>query len=134
MAKNVFLIFLVWAVSFFNCSAKSQSDRQSQIKEALGDGNTTVLVSMMNSNVELTLPNSSDVHSKNQTKVILDDLFNKNKPSNFLITHKTENEKSGFIMGKLYTDKGSYNINILLRKSDSPKFLIYQLRIEKSNE
>ena len=64
MAKNVFLIFLVWAVSFLNCSAKSQSDRQSQIQEALGDGNTTVLVSMMNSNVELTLPNSSDVHTR----------------------------------------------------------------------
>jgi len=66
--------------------------------------------------------------------MILDEFFNKNKPSNFLITHKTERESSGFIMGKLYTDNGDYSIHILLRKSNSSNFLIYQLRIEKSNE
>ena len=49
----------------------------------------------------------------------------------FLITHKTENE-IWIHYGKLYTDKGSYNINILLRNRFSKISNIST--IEKSNE
>lgn len=133
--KKIFVSFLLCSCTFINIFAtQSYNAVGSLIKEAFRTGNSQTLTSIMISDAEASIADRTNVNDRRVIKNILEDFFSKNRPTAFQITHKTEKDKSGFIMGKLHTDSGIYSIQILLRKSSPAEFSIYQLRIEKSND
>lgn len=133
--KKIFISFFLCCFTFINIFAtQSYNAIGSRIKEALQTGNCQILTEIMNSDAGATIEGKNDVTDRRIIKSNLESFFSKNRPTAFQITHKTEKDKSGFIMGKLHTDSGVFIIHILLRKTASADFSIYQLRIEKSND
>lgn len=113
--------------------ANAQHEVSADILNALSDGNTTVLSSYFNDNIELVVGSANDVFSKQQAVGIMNDFFKKNKVSSFQILHKGTKETSAFSIGTMKTTTNTFRVYVLVRKSGSGQ-LIQQLRIESSND
>ena len=100
-----------------------------EIISALNEGNSGVLSSYLNANVELVIDNKNDVFSKQQASGIISDFLRKNRVSSFQLLHKGNKDLASFAIGTLKTSNGNYRLYVLTRKNE-----IQQLRIEPSND
>ena len=100
-----------------------------EIISALNEGNSGLLSSYLNSNVELVIDNKNDVFSKQQASGIISDFLRKNRVSSFQLLHKGNKDLASFAIGTLKTSNGNYRLYVLTRKNE-----IQQLRIEPSND
>lgn len=124
------------SVIFMICSmqiAFAQHEVSADILNALSDGNTTVLSSYFNDNVELVVGSANDVFSKQQAVGIMSDFFKKNKVSSFQVLHKGTKESSAFSICTMKTTTNTFRVYVLVRRAGSGQF-IQQLRIESSND
>lgn len=102
-----------------------------EISKAFAKGDMTKIGSYMGGNVDLTIQNSTNSCDKNRARVLLEDFFRRNRPSNFMLTTKTEKGKSAMMFGKLYTNNGEYTLLILTQK-DNNKEQIQQIKISSN--
>ena len=100
-----------------------------QIGSGLKSGNAKMVASFFNSNVELVILDKENVCTKEQGEMILSDFFNKNRPTDFKITHQGGTD-SVYGIGKMQTSGANFRIYFML-KTFANKPLIVQLRIEK---
>lgn len=100
-----------------------------QIGSGLKAGNAKMVASFFNDNVELVILDKENVCSKEQGEMILSDFFNKNRPTDFKITHQGGTD-SVYGIGKMQTAGANFRIYFML-KTFANKPLIVQLRIEK---
>lgn len=100
-----------------------------QIGSGLKSGNAKMVASFFNSNVELVILDKENVCTKEQGEMILSDFFNKNRPTDFKITHQGGTD-SVYGIGKMQTAGANFRIYFML-KTFANKPLIVQLRIEK---
>ncbi|GAB1416862.1 hypothetical protein MASR2M117_22680 [Paludibacter sp.] len=114
-------------------AVNAQQDVSDAILSAFGAGNSTVLSTYFNDNVELVVGSTDDVFSKQQATNIISDFFRRNKISSFQIIHKGTKETSAFAICNMKAGNASYRVYILTRRVES-KQLIQQIRIELSND
>lgn len=122
------MIFLFAGMLLFTLSAKAQIP--DEIILSLKSGNSRTLSEYFNQNVELVVPDSDNVYSKAQAQQIVSSFFSNNSPRSFNVIHQGGKEGAQYVIGNLGTQKGTFRVYFLLKKSDGKDY-IHQLRIEK---
>lgn len=122
LGKKIILAFLFGSVAMV---AQANPD----IVRAFSNGDMQQISSFLDSSVDLTIQNNGGTKSRGQAQDAIASFFRNHRPSNFSVTHKTEKEKSGLMMGMLYTSSGNFQV-LILTKKDGFKEIIHQLKIE----
>ena len=117
----------LWAVGLV------AQDVPDALANAFKSGNATELSSYFGEKVDLALAGGSKGYSKEEAAKQLADFFSANKVSGFTVNHDGKRNESSFIVGTLSTSEGNYRINCFFKKMGD-KFLIHQIRIDKTNE
>lgn len=126
--KTFFLIsFLTGLLLITNQGIAQISD---EIILSLKSGNSKVLSSYFNQNVELGVPENDNVYSKAQAQLIINNFFTSYPPQNFSVIHQGGKEGARYVIGTLTTQKGNFRVYFYLKKSDGKEY-IHQLKIEK---
>lgn len=105
---------------------------QNDITQAFASGNISKIENFLGNQIEVSILNGSNVCDKQKAKSLLEDFFRKHHPSNYSQTLKTEKDKSGLYVGKLYTNNGVFNLFITTTK-ESSRHIIQQIKINKIN-
>lgn len=120
--RKIILAILLGAVAF---TANANPD----IVRAFSNGDVQRISSYLDSNVDLTIERNGGSKSKMQAQDAIASFFRNHRASNFSVIQKIEKEKTGLLMGTLYTNMGNYQV-LILTKKDGAKELIHQLKIE----
>lgn len=125
------LVFISVFINFKSVAqVSSDSSFYSIITEAITTANAELLSGIINSKVDIELPQQSGIYSKNQSRFILQDFFEKNKPESFHLMIKNKQNSSSYYVGKLHTADKHYRLCFLTKKVHN-KLYIYQIRIEE---
>jgi len=111
-------------------SAGSQAQIPDEIILSLKSGNSKVLSSYFNQNVELVVLDNDNVYSKAQAQQIVSNFFNNYNPESFNVIHQSGKEGAKYLIGNLNTKNGKFRVYFLLKQNDGKDY-IHQLRIEK---
>jgi len=99
------------------------------ITKAFKAGNAEQLKGNMDEEVNISVPGTTKKGAGNDAIVVLKSFFQKNKASDFTVSHHADKNTSGFFVGKLVTDKGSFRVNVTYTVKDNV-VLIQAIRIE----
>jgi len=127
--KKISFIVFILAGTFMAAQAQVPKD----ILMSFETGNSKLLSTYFNQNVELMVLDNENVYSKSQAEQIVASFFSSFPPvkeNAFQIIHNTGKEGARSVIGKLKTSKGSFRVYFLL-KTDGSKEYIHQLRIDK---
>ena len=128
--KKIFFITLI-AVSLLTISSKQTAAQiPDEIIQSLKSGDSKTLSNYFNQNIELVVLDDDNVCSKAQAQQIVGKFFSNNSPESFSIIHQGGKEGAQYVIGNLVTNKGSFRIYFLLKKSGGKDY-IHQLRIEE---
>ena len=100
---------------------------------AFKKGSAAELGSYLGNSVELVIQNRTSNNSKSATEATMNTFFAQNKVSNFTVNHQGKKGESSFVIGTLSTSTGEYRVNCFMKKIEN-KYLIHQIRIDKTNE
>lgn len=123
MKKIIFALALILSV------LSIQAADITPVSDAVKAGNTDLLKDKMSEEVDISVPGTSKKGTGNDAITILKAFFQTNKVSGFTVAHHADKNESGFIVGKLATDKGEFRVNITYTTKDG-KILIQIIRIE----
>jgi hypothetical protein len=99
------------------------------VSDAMKAGNADLLKDRMSEEVDISVPGTSRKGAGKDAVVILKAFFQTNKVSGFTVAHHADKNESGFLVGKLATDKGEFRVNITYTPKDG-KLLLQIIRIE----
>lgn len=128
MKKLSFLTILI-LVPFFGVFSQETSKIPAGISLAFKAGNASELANFLNSTVELLLLDKEDFYKKNVAESILSEFFTKYPAKDFTIRHQGAKNDALYAIGNLKTDKTSFRVYFLLKKTDEG-LLIHQIRID----
>lgn len=131
--KSIYIPLIILFLGFLNLKSLSAQDPIVKVKEAFRKGNAEMLEAYFNSTVTVDIGGNERELSATETREKLETFFESHKVKNFSVKFEGEKSSSNFIIGTLYTDSGSFRINIFFRKTGT-EALIHLLRIEKENE
>ncbi|MBT3382611.1 MAG: DUF4783 domain-containing protein [Prolixibacteraceae bacterium] len=127
--KKIIFSFLLLS-GLMILSAGSQAQIPDEIILSLKSGNSKVLSSYFNQNVELVVLDNDNVYSKAQAQQIVSNFFNNYNPESFNVIHQSGKEGAKYLIGNLNTKNGKFRVYFLLKQNDGKDY-IHQLRIEK---
>lgn len=93
-------------------AVSAQSSDSEKIANAIQTANTTELVQMFNSSIELVTPASSGVNTREQAKIVLDNFFKNHAPVKATVTHETNGTTNSMIVISLVTKNGTFRISV----------------------
>ena len=99
------------------------------IPKAFKTGDVQCLEKYMEDKILLTISGIKQQLPRPKAKEKLSAFFSKNKPTDFKTIHKSEQNNSGYMIGKLTSDNHEFRVHILMKITDK-KYIINQLRIE----
>ncbi|MDR2138293.1 MAG: DUF4783 domain-containing protein [Tannerella sp.] len=99
------------------------------IAEAFQSGNAALLAACMDSEVDMALPETARRVNGQEAVDLLARFFAVGKVSGFTVAHHADKKESGFIVGKLSTEKGDFRVNITYQTKED-KVIIQSIRIE----
>lgn len=106
----------------------------SGLSDAFNLGSATKLSMYMGDKpIEIITSEGTKSYTKSDATKFITEFFVNNKVQAFSINHQGKRNESGFIVGTLTTGGGTYRINCFFKKEDD-KYLIHQIRIDKTNE
>ncbi|MDR3251904.1 MAG: DUF4783 domain-containing protein [Tannerella sp.] len=120
------LLTLTATLAFWSVNAADVTP----ITEAFRTGKAEALKGKMSAEIDIVVPDGSKKVAGEQAVAILDNFFKSHKVSGFTVVHNADKNESGFIVGKLSTDKGEFRVNITYTASKDGKILIQIIRIE----
>ncbi len=128
--KNILLLVLVAVASAFTLAPEPQ-DIYEDIAKGIKSGNAKELGRFFASNVDLTILDKEGMYSKAQAEVVVQDFFNKHKPSGYTLKHKSAQPGGAqYCIGELTTaGAGTYQVYYLLKNIGGAQ-LIQQFNIE----
>lgn len=107
------------------------ADTFDDVLAAMKTSNAKAVSTYFNTNIELTVPGSEGVYSKQQAEIILRSFFNQFPPTNITIQHKGSSGQSAQYVIAIYESaKSKYRAYIFMKDSGSG-FKIHELRLEK---
>lgn len=130
MRKRVILLFsslLFWASSIL------AQDVPVGVIVAFKKGNSQELNKYLGDKVNLIIQNKSTDADKLSVEGAMADFFATHKVQSFNVNHQGKREESSFVVGTLSTANGNFRVNCFFRRV-SNKYLINQIRIDKTNE
>lgn len=127
--KNKLKLILLFILLLSLQPICSSAQIPAQIISGLKAGDSRIVASHFNENVELVMIDRELVCSQAQGEQILKDFFVRYKPTDFKITHQGGAD-SPYAIGKMQTAKGNFRVYFLLR-SKGGKSQIVQLKIDK---
>ena len=130
MKKTVFLWISSMFLLMFTLPAQ---EVPTGIDVAFKKGNAQELARYMADKVDLIVLNKTSNLGKSQAENAMTTFFAENKVNGFTVNHQGKRDESSFIIGTLTTGKGSFRVNCFLKRLEN-KYLIHQIRIDKTNE
>jgi len=130
--KNILLIVLVAVASAFTLAPEPEpQDIYEDIAKSIKSGNAKELSRFFASNVDLTILDKENMYSKAQAEVVVQDFFNKHKPTGYTLKHKSAQPGGAqYCIGELTTaGAGTYQVYYLLKNIGGAQ-LIQQFNIE----
>jgi hypothetical protein len=122
--KKIFFTF-----TFILFALSIQAVNITPVSDAIKAGNADLLKDKMSEEVDISVPGRSQKGSGADAIAALKTFFRTNKVSGFTVVHHADKNESGFLVGKLITDKGEYRVNITYTTKDG-NVLIQIIRIE----
>lgn len=122
LGKKIILAFLMSVTAM---AVNANPD----IVRAFSNGDMQSISSFLDNSVDLTIEHNGGLKSKGQAQDAIASFFRNHRPSNFSVTQKIDKEKSGLLMGMLYTSMGNFQV-LILTKKEGFKEAIHQLKIE----
>ncbi len=127
---STLFVFLFGTFFLPESSIGQTKDISSAVTKAVAEGNASELVKYFNEKVNISIPGSDGLFSKEQAEVILENFFTKNKVTSFKINHKGgSGEGSLYYIGVLNTKERKYTTYFLLRVIQGRQ-VIQQLQLE----
>ena len=83
--------------------------------------------------VDLIIQNRSTNTDKQAAESTMNTFFADNKVSGFNVNHQGKRDESSFVIGTLTTANGNFRVNCFFKRVQN-KYLIHQIRIDKTNE
>lgn len=118
---------------FFFVSMLLAQDVPSGVATAFKKGSSQELSNYLGDKVELIFQNRSTNTDRQNAEVAMDSFFVSNKVSGFNVNHQGKRDETSFVIGTLATAKGNFRVNCFFKKVQN-KYLIHQIRIDKTNE
>lgn len=101
------------------------------VEKALTAGNSQLISTYFSDHVNLSLPGTDGVYSKEQAGVILKEFFTRHKPTQFKITHKGKSgEGASYFVGALTCGSKKFSIYVLMHNAAN-KSTIKQFQVEE---
>lgn len=112
--------------------AQQPGNPMPQIGQAIGAGNASGVARYFGAFVDMNINGTQSTYSQNQGEMILRNFFEKNKADHFEAQRSTmENGgKSGFTIGTLKANTGSFKVYFRIREKDN-NLQLQELRIER---
>lgn len=129
----VVITILCIATAFTIDISQNSSEVIKKASLALKTGNSQELSKYFTQTVELEIMGEENFYSISQAQILLNDFFEKNKPSNFIINHQGVKDTSSFAIGTLTIKTGNLRVSFFM-KTENNETLIHQLRIEQNDE
>jgi len=125
--RTVLFVFLTF------CSVLSFAQSENILSNAISKDNAKALSSFFDESIDLELPDTKGIYSKQQAKLVLSEFFNKNSIISFKEKHiGGGGEKAHFHIGSIETSKQKFRTYILYHLvQDKPQ--IIELRIESED-
>ena len=121
------------AVLFIWTTLLMAQDVPAGVVTAFKEGSSRELNGYLGDKVELIIQNRSTNADRQTTEGALAAFFSGNKVSGFNVNHQGKRDESSFIIGTLTTANGNFRVNCFFKKV-SNKYVIHQIRIDKTNE
>lgn len=130
MKKRMLLLMIGVVLSV---SLAMAQDVPAGVITAFKKGSSVELGKFLGDNVELVIMNQTSNNNKAKAESAMNTFFTQNKVSNFNVNHEGKKSESSFVIGTLNTSTGNYRVNCFLKRVEN-KYLIHQIRIDKTNE
>ncbi len=124
MKKLLFLVSTVMILSSF-----VQQNGLNDVINAIKAGNAATVSKFFDNTVEISLGGKSGNYSKSQAEVVLRDFFSNNVIKSFTVIHQGDSGGSGYFIGTLVTNKGTYRTTVNL-KQKGEKLVLQELKFE----
>lgn len=134
--KKHSLLVIIFLLSLSIYSANNnlwQNKIPTGIITSIKNGDSKSLADFFKPSIELVVLQTTNIFSKAQAKIILNDFFTRHKPTDFKIIHTGKSDDSLYAIGTLKTDDNVFRVYFLLKTKDETQY-IEQLRIEYENE
>ena len=133
--KNYFLaiLFLLSLSTYSTNSNLWQNQIPTEIITSIKSGDSKSLSNFFKPTIELIVIETTNIFSKAQAKIILNDFFSRHKPTDFKIIHTGGKDDSLYAIGILKTENGVFRVYFLLKTKNETQY-IEQLRIEYQDE
>ena len=131
-SKHFVWFFAVLIFSGFNAVCQAQkSNLTDDIISAIKAGDAQRLAVHFHTVIDLTVPGSAGIYSKNQAQQILKVFFKDHKVTSFEIKFKgNSKDGSNYAIGELKCGQETFRVYFLVKPTNSVN-LIHQLQIEK---
>ncbi len=112
-------------------SAKPTNDIFKEVENAISLGNAKMMVSYLNTSIELETPSSKGIYSRSQAELIIDKFFQKYPPISFTIAQKGNSSGgSRFAVGNyVSTRERTFRVTLFIKKSGAD-YLIQEIKFE----
>lgn len=125
---------LLWiAAMLFLVTTLQAQDLPAGVAVAFKKGSSRELNQYLGERVDLIMQNHSTSVDQPSAEKAMSEFFAGNKVSGFNVNHQGKRDESSFIIGTLTTANGSFRVNCFFKKIQN-KYLIHQIRIDKTNE
>lgn len=130
MKKRVLLWF---AGLLFSVSTLFAQDVPVGVVVAFKKGSSQELNKYLGDKVDLVIQNRTASADKQEAENAMSTFFADNKVSSFNVNHQGKRDESSFVIGTLTTANGNFRVNCFFKRVQN-KYLIHQIRIDKTNE
>lgn len=127
---NKSLLLVILCTMFIPFVAFQDSKMQSEIIHCFETGNSKILSTHFNQNVEIAVSGNKNAYSKAQAQQILGKFFSGNIPESFKLLSNTRENDAQNMIGTLQTKNATFRVYILLKKTGRKDY-IHLLKIEK---
>ena len=124
---------LLWIAGLmFSVSTLLAQDVPVGVVLAFKKGSSQELNKFLGDKVDLIIQNRSTNTDKQAAESTMNTFFADNKVSGFNVNHQGKRDESSFVIGTL-TANGNFRVNCFFKRVQN-KYLIHQIRIDKTNE
>ena len=101
----------------------------SPITSAFQKGDASTITKLLDAKADVSISFATSAGNSDKAKNLLLTFFAKNKPSALKVLHHADKQSSGFFVGKLQTESGTFRINVGYR-SEGNTAIIQSISIE----
>lgn len=125
---------LLWIAGLlFSASTLLAQDVPVGVVLAFKKGSSQELNKFLGDKVDLIIQNRSTNADKQAAESTMNTFFTENKVSTFNVNHQGKRDELSFVIGTLTTANGKFRVNCFFKRVQN-KYLIHQIRIDKTNE